>query len=72
MVMQERYGKNFTAQQLAMKALWDSKDVCAAMNIGRTTLTKLTNEKKIPSLLIGRRRLYPKDAVLDWLNGLVA
>ena len=61
-----------STEKLASRVLWSAKDCCVALNIGRTTLSNLTQERKIPSVKIGRRRLYPRDAVLDWLNELGA
>lgn len=44
-------------------------DFCKLYGIGRTGVYKLLKEGKLPSVVIGGRRLIPADAAESLLNG---
>jgi len=50
------------------KLLWSVKEACFQLGIGRTTLMEMTSENRIPSILIGRRRMYSAQAVREWVD----
>ena len=50
------------------KLLWNVKEVCFQLGIGRTTLMAMTHKGIVPSLLIGRRRMYSAQAVREWID----
>ena len=50
------------------KLLWSVKEACFQLGIGRTTLMAMTSENRIPSILIGRRRMYSAQAVREWVD----
>ena len=52
------------------KLLWSVKETCAALGIARSKLDQLTAEGSIPTVLIGRRRLFPVEQVKQWIAGL--
>jgi|GEM_PF-1530809 excisionase family DNA binding protein len=43
--------------------VWEAADM---LSIGRSKLLALTYEGKIPSLKIGRRRLFPVEGLIAW------
>lgn len=53
-------------------AVLDRAQVCAYLAIGPTKLAELTACGKVPSLVIGRRRLYRRAALDAWLAALEA
>jgi excisionase family DNA binding protein len=48
------------------KLLWSVKETCKQLNIGRTLLMSLTYDGSLPSVKIGRKRMYSPDKVRDW------
>ena len=52
------------------KVLWSVREACEALSIGRTLLLRMTAEGSVPAVVIGRRRLYPREEMLRWVNEL--
>lgn len=50
--------------------LWDTKQVCKAVNIGPTTLRVMVASGQFPApLIIGRRgKRWPRASVEDWIR----
>lgn len=53
-------------------AVLDRAQTCAYLTIGPTKLAELTACGRIPSITIGRRRLYRRAALDSWLESLEA
>jgi excisionase family DNA binding protein len=56
--------------EVSEKVLWSVAETCQYLGLGRTTLMELTHGGKLPSISIGRRRLYPAARVLEWVASL--
>jgi excisionase family DNA binding protein len=56
--------------KVSEKVLWSVAETCQYLGLGRTTLMELTYEGKLPSVSIGRRRLYPVAKILEWVDSL--
>jgi hypothetical protein len=50
------------------RRLVDRPAMARLANIGTATLDRLVTAKRIPSILVGRRRLFDPDAVVDALS----
>lgn len=50
-------------ESLALSA----REAAKALGIGARTLWVITNRNEIPHVRIGRRVLYPRAALVDWL-----
>ena len=48
------------------KLLWTVKETCKRLNLGRTIVLRLTYAGSLPSVKIGRRRMYIPDKVRAW------
>jgi excisionase family DNA binding protein len=44
------------------------EEVCTTLDIGGSLARKMTRENIIPHIRLGRRVVYPRQAVVDWLN----
>jgi excisionase family DNA binding protein len=53
------------------KILLSVEETLQALSLGRTKLMELTYEGSIPSVKIGKRRLYPLDQVTKWARDQV-
>ena len=53
------------------KGLMSQAEVIKWTGLGRTKIQELTAQGILPSIRIGRRRLYPSDAIEGWLKSLV-
>lgn len=47
-------------------------EVCRLTGLGRTTLYEEIRSKRLQSITVGRRRLTPRSAIDDWINGCLA
>lgn len=54
------------AQLQGSKILLSVEETLQALSLGRTKLMELTYQGSIPSVKIGKRRLYPLDQVTQW------
>jgi predicted DNA-binding transcriptional regulator AlpA len=52
------------------KALLSQKEACQFLGISRSKLCELTYAEEVPSKLIGRRRMYPVQALRLWIEAL--
>ena len=52
------------------KVLWSVKEACEQLGIGRTSLLEMAYDRTLPSVVIGRRRLFPVGRILEWVEGL--
>jgi hypothetical protein len=52
------------------RRLVDRPTMARLANIGTATLDRLVSNKRIPSVLVGRRRLFDPDPVIDALVAL--
>lgn len=44
-----------------------TKEVCKLLRISMSKLTELTNQKKIPFFRIGRKKLFPRELLNEWI-----
>ncbi len=51
------------------RRLVDRPTMAELANIGTATLDRLVSSKRVPSVLIGKRRLFDPDKVIDSLAG---
>lgn len=52
------------------RRLVDRPTMARLANIGTATLDRLVSNKRVPSILVGRRRLFDPDPVIDALVAL--
>ena len=50
------------------KILVNVEEAMEALSIGRSKLLELTYEGKLPTIKVGRRRLYPLDRLQKWVE----
>ena len=50
------------------KVLWTQLEVIKNLNLGKTTIQNMTASGEIPSIKIGRRRLYPVAQIMEWVS----
>ena len=48
------------------KLLWNLKETCQQLNLSRSTVLALAYDGKLPSVTIGRRRMFPSNKIKDW------
>jgi excisionase family DNA binding protein len=58
--------------EVSEKVLWSVAEVCQYLGLGRTHVMELTYAGKLPSVRIGRRRLYPAAKIMEWIDSLQA
>ena len=46
-------------------------EVSEALGVSRPVVYQLMRRADFPSFTVGKRRLVPKDALVDWVNGQV-
>ena len=54
--------------QTPSRPLWDIDETAGNLRISRSLLLKKTYQGEIPSIKIGKRRLYVPDKIFEWLN----
>jgi excisionase family DNA binding protein len=52
------------------KLLWNLKETCLQLNLSRSTVLALAYDGNLPSVTIGRRRMFPSNKVKDWAASL--
>jgi excisionase family DNA binding protein len=52
------------------KLLWSIGETCEQLNLSRSTVLALTYAGQLPSVTIGRRRMFPSNKVRDWAASL--
>lgn len=52
--------------------LHDIESVMERVNLGRSTVFSLLASGQLRSVKVGRRRLIPESAIVDFINGLEA
>jgi excisionase family DNA binding protein len=52
------------------KLLWNLKETCAQLGLSRSTVLSLCYSGKLPSVTIGRRRMFPSNKVRYWAASL--
>ena len=50
------------------RKVYTVSEVAMMLGISRSTTYELINKKQIPVLLLGRRRVIPKQAFDDWIS----
>ena len=50
------------------KILVNVEEAMEALSIGRSKLLELTYEGKLPTIKVGRRRLYPLERLQKWVE----
>lgn len=54
------------------KVLWTQLEVIKNLNLGKTTIQNMTASGELPSIKIGRRRLYPVAQIMEWISTFAA
>ncbi|MQF49039.1 helix-turn-helix domain-containing protein [SAR202 cluster bacterium AC-647-N09_OGT_505m] len=54
------------------KILISVDEAMAALSLGRSKLLELTYSGELPSIKVGRRRLFPVDGLTAWASGEAA
>jgi excisionase family DNA binding protein len=52
--------------------LLSADEACEELGISKSLLFQMTYQKEIPSLKIGRRRLWPRTGLEEWITKLTA
>ena len=63
-------GVTSTAGQPEQKLLWNLKETCQQLNLSRSTVLAMAYSGQLPSVTIGRRRMFPSNKVRDWAASL--
>jgi excisionase family DNA binding protein len=58
-------------QETHRARLLDIDEVMGRLGIGRSTVFGLLSSKQLRSVKVGRRRLIPEQALIDFIDGLV-
>ena len=48
------------------KILYSVEEAAEALSLGRSTLLAMAYDRQIPSITVGRRRLFPVDELEKW------
>jgi len=56
--------------EINQKVLWSVAETCQFLGLGRSNVMELTYSGQLPSIRIGRRRLYPAARVHEWIDSL--
>ena len=51
---------------MAKKILYSVEEAAEALSLGRSTLLAMAYDRLIPSITVGRRRLFPVDELQKW------
>jgi excisionase family DNA binding protein len=55
---------------LEEKLLWSVRETCERLGLGRTIVLALAYSNQLPSIKVGRRRMFPANRVRDWAASL--
>ena len=55
-------------KQTPGRPLWDVRETAGNLLISRSKLLEMTYKGQIPSIKIGKRRLYIAEKILEWVN----
>ena len=56
--------------QNEVKLLWSVKETCEMLGLGRTSVLALAYDGNLPSIKVGRRRMFSASKVKDWAASL--
>jgi excisionase family DNA binding protein len=58
------------AEPAEPKLLWNLRETCQQLGLSRSTVLALAYDGNLPSVTIGRRRMFPSNKVKDWAESL--
>jgi len=61
-------GNSSPATDAPQRIAVDGRAAARMLGVSERTLANLVKEKSVPSVNIGRRRLYPVEALTEWLR----
>ena len=59
-----------STERLEPKVLWSLQETCYQLGLSRSTVLSLAYGQKLPSVMIGRRRMFLPNQVRDWVSNL--
>lgn len=66
--MEEKITADTRAAVFPDKAALTIREAAELLGVGYNTMNELTWQEGFPVLQLGRKKLIPKDAFLEWLN----